>query len=97
MKSKSRFGDPLKLIKSTDIQATGLNKLHYRVIQTQSGYQFVLPKCKFETWENRFKIEPGSRWDGVDRANGFERRRMEKVNEGKDNREYYQKWANEDM
>lgn len=43
---KERFGDPLKLIGSSDIKSKLTNQL-YRVIITATGHKFILPKCKF--------------------------------------------------
>lgn len=45
-----------------------------------------MPKCKFPSIQNRFGIEAGSRWDGVDRSNKYEKRWMQKENELRDNK-----------
>lgn len=69
----------------------------YRVITTASEYKYLLPKCKFPSQANRFEIEPGHRWDGVDRGNGYERKWVEKEHAKSDNQEFFRKWAAEDM
>lgn len=96
LKAKDRFGDPLKLIKSTTIHSSTTQQ-NYRILTTASGHRYLLPKCKFPATINRFNIEPGYRWDGVDRSNGYERRWIEKENSQKDNAEFFRKWATEDM
>jgi len=40
---------------------------------------------------------PGSRWDGVDRSNGFEKRYYESIAKKKAIQEEAYKWSTEDM
>ena len=63
------------------------------MITTANGQKYILAKCKFPGTHNRFGIEPGHRWDGVDRSNGYERKWVEKENANKDNQDYFRKWA----
>ena len=96
LKGKNRFGDPLKLIKSSTMRSS-VNDQTYRVLYTASGHRYLLPKCKFPGVINRFEIEPGHRWDGVDRGNGYERKWVEKGHSMKDNQQYHDRWAAQDM
>ena len=101
VKQRDRFGDPLKLIKSSlmkyeKIGSTG-DDLMYRVLTTQSGKKFCLQKCRFPATQNRLGIEPGSRWDGVDRSNQYEKRWFARQNDLYQNKSAFHKWATNDM
>ena len=96
MKERDMFGDPLKLMKSTTVKYGSSNTL-YRLLTTQSGQKYILERCKFPGTQNRFDIQPGSRWDGVDRSNNYERRWMSREADLNANKSAFHKWATEEM
>jgi pre-mRNA-splicing factor CWC26 len=86
LKSKMRFEDPMKNMAQRKPKAA-VNKRE----------KMPKLKCPFPGPANRYDIEPGHRWDGVDRSNGYEGRLLLKMNEKKANAEFDYKWRTEDM
>ncbi len=82
LKKTERFGDPMKdLVAEPGVKAPGA----------------IMMKCKFKAPPNRYGIEPGHRWDGVDRGNGYEGRLMLTQNERTANEAEAYKWRTEEM
>lgn len=93
-RKKFRFGDPMKGLLSLHKYESG-TILNSEDRSSSRGY--FLPKCKFTAPINRFGIEPGYRWDGVDRGTGFERKYLESINSRRAREEEYHKIRTEDM
>eukprot|EP01022_Parablepharisma_sp_SALTPOND_P016854 TRINITY_DN2574_c0_g1_i1.p2 TRINITY_DN2574_c0_g1~~TRINITY_DN2574_c0_g1_i1.p2 ORF type:complete len:364 (-),score=53.46 TRINITY_DN2574_c0_g1_i1:1259-2257(-) len=82
LKGIARFGDPMKdFIEQRKSAEPGL----------------VTFKSKFKAPPNRYGIEPGHRWDGVDRGNGFEKKLLGARNERIANEADAYKWRTEEM
>lgn len=85
-----RWGDPM----------AGLVKKKKKsvAIYGQTSATAVRPKYKGPLPPpNRFNIEPGYRWDGIDRSNGFENKYFQALNKKESTQEAAYKWSTEDM
>ena len=96
LKDRDQFGDPLKLMQSKTIKY-GKSDLMYRVLTTQSEQKYILQRCKFPSTQNRFNIQAGSKWDGVDRSNDYERKWMAREADLDANKSAFHKWASQEM
>lgn len=84
LREQEREGDPM---------AAMLRRKKDRATKAQAKPQYKGPPPP----PNRFNILPGYRWDGVDRSNGFEKKRYLRISEKKALREEAYKWSVEDM
>ena len=85
LKEKDREGDPMAKYLASKKAKSGPNKA------VRPVYNGPAPA------PNRFMIQPGYRWDGVDRSNGFEKMYFEKQNKAVAVQEEAYKWSVSDM
>ncbi|KAL3971081.1 cohesin complex subunit SA-1/2 [Sarotherodon galilaeus] len=84
LREQEREGDPM---------AAMLRRKKDRGTKTQDKPRYKGPAPP----PNRFNIPPGYRWDGVDRSNGFEQKRYQRMADKKAVQEAAYKWSVEDM
>ncbi|KAL7389310.1 hypothetical protein ABVT39_001584 [Epinephelus coioides] len=84
LREQEREGDPM---------AAMLRRKKDRNTKTQDKPRYKGPAPP----PNRFNILPGYRWDGVDRSNGFEKKRYSRIADKKAGQEAAYKWSVEDM
>lgn len=86
LKQQERIGDPmLEYLRSKKTEKD----------RQEGRPQKPLYKGAFP--DNRFRIRPGYRWDGVDRSNGFEKKWFEMTSKKKAGEEEAYKYSVEDM
>uniref|UniRef100_A0AAQ6INY8 BUD13 homolog n=1 Tax=Anabas testudineus TaxID=64144 RepID=A0AAQ6INY8_ANATE len=84
LREQEREGDPM---------AAMLRRKKERNVNAQEKPRYKGPAPP----PNRFNIQPGYRWDGVDRSNGFEQKRYTRMADKKAVQEAAYKWSVEDM
>ncbi|XP_055516710.1 LOW QUALITY PROTEIN: BUD13 homolog [Leucoraja erinacea] len=85
LREKERDGDPMAGLIKKKKEKEAKNK------NEKPRYKGPAPP------PNRFNLYPGYRWDGVDRSNGFEKKRYARQAEKKAVQEIAYKWSVEDM
>ncbi|XP_034462260.1 BUD13 homolog [Hippoglossus hippoglossus] len=84
LREQERDGDPM---------AAMLRRKKVRSTNTPAKPQYKGPPPP----PNRFNLPPGYRWDGVDRSNGFEKKRYSRIADKKAVQDAAYKWSVEDM
>uniref|UniRef100_A0A7S3PN01 BUD13 homolog n=1 Tax=Aplanochytrium stocchinoi TaxID=215587 RepID=A0A7S3PN01_9STRA len=97
LKSRIRSGDPMAALLSSNSSRRNNNPNSFNAGQ-QAQQNNSKPVYKGPPpAPNRFGIQPGYRWDGIDRGSGFEKKYLEAQNTKKADSEERYKWSVSDM
>ncbi|XP_792607.3 BUD13 homolog [Strongylocentrotus purpuratus] len=87
LKEQDRAGDPMLAF----LKKKESNAMAKAGIKVKPKYRGPKPP------PTRFNIQPGYRWDGVDRSSGFEKKYFQRMSDKKATSEIAYKWSIEDM
>lgn len=87
LREQEREGDPMAAL----LRKKKAKESKLKGIKEKPRYRGPAPP------PNRFNIMPGYRWDGVDRSNGFEQKRYNRIADKKAVQDMAYKWSVEDM
>jgi len=106
---KERFGDPMKELiefqKSKEEKQEVVDENVSQITEnnlkkdltSKNAKKSIRLVCKFKAPTNRYTIEPGYMWDGVDRSNGFEQKLLATRNVREAQKNEYYKLRTEEM
>ncbi|KAK7131131.1 hypothetical protein R3I94_016309 [Phoxinus phoxinus] len=87
LREQERDGDPMAAM----LRKKKVKNAQLKGIKEKPRYKGPPPP------PNRFNLNPGYRWDGVDRSNGFEQKRYSRISDKKAVQDMAYKWSVEDM
>lgn len=89
LKNRVRSGDPMAQLLGSSLNNVAEASSDKSGVVAQSKPQYSGPAGR----PNRFGVQPGYRWDGIDRGNGFEAKFIKKQNSKKAESEDKYKWS----